>query len=40
MGNVSGLMVCLETVKLMEYGIKEIIRELFEIKAEHLSGAL
>ena len=34
-GKVSGLTICLETVKLMEYGIKEIDRELFEIKAEH-----
>ena len=33
-------LICLETVKLMEYGIKEIDRELFEIKAEHLSSIL
>ena len=37
---VSELMICLETVKLMEYEIKEIDRELFEIKAEHLSSIL
>ena len=27
-GKVNGLTLCLETVKLMEYGIKEIDREL------------
>ena len=31
---VRGLPICLETVKLMEYGMKEIDRELFEIEAE------
>ena len=36
---VSGLMICLETVKLMEYEIKGIDRELFEIEAEHLKRA-
>ena len=40
MGKVSGLTVCLETVKVMEYGIKEINRELFEIKAEHFESSI
>ena len=30
-GKVSGLTICFETVKLMEYGIKEINREIKEI---------
>ena len=37
-GKVSGLTICLETVKLMECGIKEIDRELFTIKAEHFES--
>ena len=37
---VSGLIICLETVKLMEYGIKKINRELFEIKAEHFESSI
>ena len=39
-GKVSGLTICFETVKLMEYGIKEIDRELFEIKAEHFESSI
>ena len=39
-GKVMGLTVCLETVKLMEYGIKEINRELFEIEVEHLESSV
>ena len=39
-GKVSGLTVCLETVKMVEYGIKEINRELFEIKAEHFESSI
>ena len=39
-GKVSGLTVCLGTVKLMEYGIKEIDRELFEIEAEHFESSI
>ena len=39
-GNISGLTICLETVKLMEYGIKEINRELFEIEAEHFESSI
>ena len=39
-GKVSGLTICLETVKLMEYGIKEIDRELFEIEAEHFESSI
>ena len=39
-GKVSRLTICLETVKLMEYGIKEINRELFEIKAEHFQSSI
>ena len=39
-GKVSGLMICLETVKLMEYGIKEINRELFEIEVEHFESSI
>ena len=38
-GKVSRLTVCLETVKLMKYGIKEIDRELFEIEAEHFESS-
>ena len=34
-GKVSGLAICLETVKLIKYGIKEIDRELLEIEMEH-----
>ena len=37
-GKVSRLTICLETVELMEYGIKEIDRELFEIKAEYFES--
>ena len=33
-------MICLETVKLMEYGIKEIDRELFELEAEHFESSV
>ena len=39
-GKVSRLTVCLETVKLMKYGIKEIDRELFEIEAEHFESSI
>ena len=39
-GKVSGLTICLETVKLMEYGIKEIDRELFEIEVEHFESSI
>ena len=39
-GKVSRLMICLETVKLMEYGIKEIDRELFEIEVEHFESSI
>ena len=39
-GKVSGLTICLETVKLMKYGMKEIDRELFEIKAEHFKSSI
>ena len=39
-GKVSGFMICLETVKLMEYGIKEIDRKLFEIKVEHFESSI
>ena len=39
-GKVSRLTVCLETVKLMEYGIKEIDIELFEIEAEHFKSSI
>ena len=39
-GKVSGLTICRETVKLIEYGIKEINRELFEIKAEHFQKSV
>ena len=39
-GKVSGLTICLETVKLMEYGIKEIDRELFEIEVEHFENSI
>ena len=38
-GKVSGITICLETVKLMEYGIKEIDRELFKTEAEHFDFA-
>ena len=37
---VSGLTLCLETVKLIEYGIKENDRELFEIEAEHFESSI
>ena len=37
-GKVNGLMVCLETLKLIEYGIKEIVRESFEIEVEHFES--
>ena len=30
----------LGTVRLMEYGIKEINRELFEIEAEHFESSI
>ena len=39
-GKVSELTICLETVKLMKYGIKEIDRELFEIEAEHFESSI
>ena len=39
-GKVSGLKICLETVKLIEYGIKEIGGELFDIKAEHFESSI
>ena len=39
-GKVSRLTICVETVKLMEYGIKEIDRELFEIEAEHFESLI
>ena len=39
-GKVSGLTLCLETVKLMECEIKEIDRELFEIEAEHFESSI
>ena len=39
-GKVSGLTICLETVKEMEYGIKVIDRELFEIEAEHFEKSI
>ena len=39
-GKVSRLTICLETVKLMEHGIKEINRELFEIKVEHFESSI
>ena len=39
-GKISGLTICLETVKLMEYGIKEIDRELSEIEAEHYESSI
>ena len=39
-GKEDGFTVCLETVKLMEYGIKEIDRELFEIEAEHFESSI
>ena len=31
---------CLEAVKLMEYRIKEIHRQLFEIKAKHFESSI
>ena len=38
---VSGLTICLKTVKLMEYEIKDIVdRELFEIEAEHFESSI
>ena len=37
---VNGLTICLETVKLTEYEIKEIDRELFEIEAEHFKSSI
>ena len=39
-GKLSGLTICLETVKLMEYGIKEIDREFFEIESEHFESSI
>ena len=39
-GKVTGITICLETVKLMEYGIKEIDTELFEIEAEHFKNSV
>ena len=39
-GKVSRLTICVEIVKLMEYGIKEIDRELFEIEAEHFESLI
>ena len=39
-GKVSGLTICLETVKLIEYGIKEINRELFEIQVEDFKSSI
>ena len=39
-GEVRGFTICLETVKLLEYGIKEIDRELFEIEAEHFESSI
>ena len=35
-GKVSGLSLCLETVKLMEYGIKE----MFEIEVGHFESSI
>ena len=37
---VSRLTICLETVKLIEYGIKEINRELFEIQVEDFKSSI
>ena len=37
---VSILTIYLETVKLMEYGIKKIDRGLFEIKVEHFESSI
>ena len=37
---VGGFIICLETVKLMEYGIKEIDRKLREIKEEHFESSI
>ena len=37
---VSRLTICLETVKLTEYRIKEIDRELFEIEVEHFESSI
>ena len=39
-GKVSRLTICLGTVMLMEYRIKEIDRKLFEIKAEHFESSI
>ena len=39
-GKISRLTICLETVKLMEYGIKEIDRELFENEAKHFESSI
>ena len=39
-GKVNGLTICLETVRLMEYGIKEIDKELFEIEVEHFQSSI
>ena len=39
-GKVSRLTICLETVKLMEYGIKEIDRKLFETETEHFESSV
>ena len=39
-GKEDGLTVCLETVKLMEYGIKEIDRELFEFEVEDFERSI
>ena len=37
---VSGLAICLETAKLMEYGIKETNNKLSETKVEHLESSI
>ena len=37
---VNRLTICLETIKLIEYGIKESDRELFEIEAEHFESSI
>ena len=39
-GKVSALTICLETVNLMEYGIKKIDTGLFEIEADHFKSSI
>ena len=39
-GKVSRLTICFETVKLMKYGINEIDRDLFEIRAGHFESSI